>query len=166
MSDITTLSEAVDAAGIPNDGVWKSENADYFVHFKPEATDDHRTTAQRLIDGLPLAVAKDDKSQELITSKTSALVSEVSEIGSEWKVNTEFLLALIGALLSVPPPTEVTLYDANEVLRTVPITDLQKIISTTLNRTAAIRELASSKQAQIDAATTEQDVQAVDTTMP
>lgn len=166
MSDITILLEAVNAAGIPNSGVWKSENAEYFVHFKLEATDVHRAIAQQIIDGLPLAVAKDDKSQELVTSKTSALVSEVSEIGSEWKVDTEFLLTLIGALLSVPMPTEVTLYDANEVLRTVPITDLQKIIATTLNRTSTIRELASSKQAQIDAATTAQDVQAVDTTMP
>lgn len=166
MSDIAILLEAVNAAGIPNNGVWKNEMAEYFVHFKPEATDAHRTTAQQLIDGLPLAVAKDDKSQELIVSKTDALVNEVSEIGSEWKVNTEFLLALIGALLSVPMPTEVTLYDANEVLRTVPITDLQKIIATILNRTSTIRELASSKQAQIDAATTEQDVQAVDPTIP
>lgn len=166
MSDITVLSRAVDAAGIPNNGVWRDEKADYFVHFKPEATDVHRTTAQQIIDGLPLAVAKDDKSQELITSKTDALVNDVSDIGAEWKVNTEFLLSIVGALLSVPPPTEVTLYDANEVLRTVSISELQKIIATTLNRTSAIRELASSKQTQIDAATTAQDVQAVDTTMP
>lgn len=166
MSDIATLSRAVDAAGVPNNGVWKDERAEYFVHFKPEADATQRQLARQIITALPLRVAKADRHAAVNSAEGVADKLFVSAAGFSWTISNEFLLSALHASLQVTPPLTVDLRDAAGTLRTVSFSQLLQIIAALVGRLSLVRSAAATKRVQVDAATTVEQVNAVDLTMP